>query len=320
MPSPSRFSGASTAQATAPPSRDIPGQKSTSPIFAIEHIRRMRGGAQAQLMRCSDGRYYVVKFLNNPQSPRVLANELLGGRLARLLGLPVATGSIVNVHDVLIQLTQDLTIELPRERIPCQSGWCFGSRYQGIVRCHSNENDLPTWELRRVTNLRDFCGMLVFDLWTCNTDSRQVIFIRKDRKALDSPYHAVMIDQGFCFNAGGWNFPDSPLRGLYRRPVVYENVRFMNAFEPWLTRLEQMDLDVISTAAEGLPSSWYGSDKDSLKFLLERLYRRRTRIQDLILSARNSDRNPFPNWSRWTYSAENHCLPKEIRNESEKGE
>jgi hypothetical protein len=26
-------------------------------------------------------------------------------------------------------------------------------------------------------------------------------------------YHTVMIDQGFCFNAGEWNFPDAPLCG-----------------------------------------------------------------------------------------------------------
>jgi hypothetical protein len=26
-----------------------------------------------------------------------------------------------------------------------------------------------------------------------------------------------MIDQGFCFNAGNWDFPDAPLRGLYAR-------------------------------------------------------------------------------------------------------
>jgi hypothetical protein len=31
---------------------------------AVQHIRRMRGGAQAHLMRCSDGHFYVVKFRN----------------------------------------------------------------------------------------------------------------------------------------------------------------------------------------------------------------------------------------------------------------
>jgi hypothetical protein len=45
----------------------------------------MRGGAQAHLMRADDGRFYVVKFQNNPQHLRVPANELLatgqGGKL-----------------------------------------------------------------------------------------------------------------------------------------------------------------------------------------------------------------------------------------------
>jgi hypothetical protein len=44
-------------------------------LRAMEQIRRMRGGAQSHLMRCSDGRehdlYYVVKFQNNPQHCRV---------------------------------------------------------------------------------------------------------------------------------------------------------------------------------------------------------------------------------------------------------
>jgi len=34
------------------------------PIQAIQHIRRMRGGAQSHLMRCADSNYYVVKFQN----------------------------------------------------------------------------------------------------------------------------------------------------------------------------------------------------------------------------------------------------------------
>jgi len=37
----------------------------------------MRGGAQSHLMRCDDGDYYIVKFQNNPQGVRILANELL---------------------------------------------------------------------------------------------------------------------------------------------------------------------------------------------------------------------------------------------------
>ena len=55
-------------------------------LYAVQHIRRMRGGSQAHLMRASDGHYFVVKFQNNPQHIRVLANEIFATRLAQWLG------------------------------------------------------------------------------------------------------------------------------------------------------------------------------------------------------------------------------------------
>src|SRR5258707_5597982 len=60
---------------------------SIATIVAIQHLRRMRGGAQSHLMRCSDGNFYIVKFQNNPQHVRVLANEMLASLLARSVGL-----------------------------------------------------------------------------------------------------------------------------------------------------------------------------------------------------------------------------------------
>src|SRR5258708_14165641 len=66
-------------------------------LRALEYCRRMRGGTQAHLMRCSDEKYYVVKFPNNPQGIRILANELLGGRLAARLVLPLAVAPVVTV-------------------------------------------------------------------------------------------------------------------------------------------------------------------------------------------------------------------------------
>src|SRR5260221_6748103 len=100
-------------------------------LRALEQIRRMRGGAQSQLMRCSDGHYYVVKFQNNPQHRRILVNELLGTRLAARLGLPTTAVEIVHVSEELIRLTPDLCMEMPRSRVPCQARPQFGSRYSG---------------------------------------------------------------------------------------------------------------------------------------------------------------------------------------------
>src|ERR1700731_457860 len=105
------------------------------PIRAMEQIRRMRGGSQPHLMRCSDGRnhdlYYVVKFQNNLQHRRILVNELLGTRLAALLGLPTAPTAIVYVGEDLIRFTPALAMELPRSRFPCCAGLQFGSGYHG---------------------------------------------------------------------------------------------------------------------------------------------------------------------------------------------
>ena len=70
------------------------------PTDAVQHVKRMRGGAQSHLMRCDDGHYYVVKFRNNPQHERVLANEFLATRLAESVGLPVPAAEVVEVQAV----------------------------------------------------------------------------------------------------------------------------------------------------------------------------------------------------------------------------
>ena len=278
-------------------------------LRALEQIRRMRGGAQSHLMRCSDGNYYVVKFQNNPQHRRILVNELLGTRLAARLGLPTTPAAIVEVSEELIRLTPDLAMELPRQRIPCQAGLQFGSRYPGDPRRLALHDFLPDEQLRQVANLHDFAGMLVFDKWTCNTNGRQTLFfqapLRGAPPAADSGtgettgmfYSTLMIDQGFCFNAGEWNFPDAPLRGLYARNRVYEGVTGMESFAPWLERLEkQMTERGLDEIIRQIPPAWYEDDYDALLRLSEHLLRRRSRVPELILAAKKSNRQPFPNW------------------------
>jgi len=277
-------------------------------LRALEQIRRMRGGAQSHLMRCSDKNYYVVKFQNNPQHRRILVNELLGTKLARRLGLPTALPAVVEVSEELIRWTEELAMELPRSRLPCQPGLQFGSRYPGDPRYVAAFDFLPDEQLRRVSNLHDFAGMLVFDKWTCNTNGRQTLFFRnreaEKRELRDTPasgaaepYETVMIDQGFCFNAGEWNFPDAPLRGLYARNRVYEGVIGMQSFGIWLDRLEQqINERALQEIAGEIPPEWYDDDYDAVMRLCEQLLQRRSRVPDLILEAKRSNRQPFPNW------------------------
>ena len=269
----------------------------------------MRGGAQSHLMRCSDENYYVVKFQNNPQHRRILVNELLGTRLARRMGLPTAPVSVVHVSEELIRLTPELCVETPRSRIPCTAGLQFASRYPEDPRRVAMHDFLPDEQLRAVDNVHEFAGMLVFDKWTCNTNGRQTVFFAPLKPRGNLPvagsagpqpaggvYHAVMIDQGFCFNAGEWNFPDAPLRGLYARNRVYEGVIGMESFAPWLERVEKMSERVLAELAEEIPPEWYEDNYDLLLRLLEQIYRRRVRVPELLLAAKDSNRQPFPHW------------------------
>src|SRR5467141_3267779 len=279
-------------------------------LLATEQIRRMRGGAQSHLMRCSDGHYYVVKFQNNPQHRRILVNELLGTRLAALLGLPTTAVALIHVSEELIRLTPELCMEMPRARVPCQAGLQFGSRYPGDPRRLTLYDFLPDEQLRAVENLYQFAGMLVFDKWTCNTNGRQTLFFREElrhrhaqgngHEAGEDPdgyYETLMIDQGFCFNAGEWNFPDAPLRGLYARNRVYTGVTGMESFGPWLERIEKrMTEGVLDEISREIPPAWYEDDFDALLRLIEQILRRRARVPELLLSAKNSNRQPFPNW------------------------
>jgi len=191
----------------------------SSCISAVQHLRPLRGGAQSHLLRASDGFCYVNKFQNNPQHIRVLANEMLATKLGLALGLPMPQVVVIEVPDWLIEHTEDLRIQLAGERIPCRSGKQLASLYVGSPGMTLDY--LPQELLARVSNVADFARVLVLDKWACNADGRQAVYLRKSPRS--RRYSATFIDQGYCFNASEWTFPDYPLRGG-TRPIVCTTV------------------------------------------------------------------------------------------------
>jgi hypothetical protein len=262
-------------------------------VVALQHIRRMRGGAQSQLMLCSDGCNYVVKFQNNPQHPRVLVNDWLGTQLAALIGLRVPKVAIVQVDNQFIERSPALYLERGCRRILFAPGRCFGSRYVVSPLEGQVYDYLPEPMMIRVRNLPDFAGVLVFDKWTCNADGRQAVFCVRSR---ERKFTATFIDQGYCFNAGQWNFADAPLRGVFGRNDVYRSVTGWDSFEPWLSRIENLPESVVWSAAKDTPQEWYGDASEELEGLISQLLIRRARLRKLISDFKNSSRDPFPNW------------------------
>ena len=266
----------------------------TAHISAVQHLRILRGGSQSHLLRASDGASYVTKFQNNPQHIRILANEMMATRLGLALALPMSHVEVIEVSDWLIEHTPDLRIQLAGSEIPCQSGKQLGCRYAGAGGSGFTLDYLPRELLKKVHNIGDFAGVLVLDKWTCNADGRQAIF------CLTTPssgrYTATFIDQGYCFNAGEWTFPDSLLRGVYANSCVYEGVAGWESFEPALSRAEEMGVEDIWHCAADIPEEWYEGDREGLERLVEALDRRRRCIRKLIEEFRRAGREPFPNW------------------------
>ena len=194
-------------------------------VRAVQHIRRMRGGAQGQLMLGEDGHAYVVKFQNNPQHMRVLANEFLASRLAAAVGLSAPEVVLIDVDAWLVENTPELEVDLGKRRERCQPGLQFGSRFVGGLMPGQVVDYLPEEQLGEVRNLGEFAGILALDKWTGNANGRQAVFVRTQR---EHRYRAVFIDFGYCFHAGEWRFEDAPLRGVYYRNTCIGRLRVGN--------------------------------------------------------------------------------------------
>lgn len=241
----------------------------------------------------ADGHLYVVKFRNNPQHIRVLANELLASRLAAAVGLSAPHAELIEVSPWLIDNTPELEMDFGKRRERCTPGLQFGSRFVGGLMPGQVADYLPEEQLQDVRNLDEFAGILALDKWTGNANGRQAVFVRKQR---ERRYRAMFIDFGYCFHAGDWTFADIPLRGVYYRNDVYRSVTGWDSFEPWLSHLETLPADAVWNAANEVPPDWYGGDLSEMEALAEKLLARRCRIRECIAAFRDSDRRPFPNW------------------------
>lgn len=262
----------------------------------------MRGGAQAHLLEASDGHFYVVKFHNNPQHRRILVNEWIASTFLRYLDIATPEAAMVELTSEFLAATPAVHIQLGRERRAVTPGWHFGSRFPGDPRRTVVYDYLPDTLLEQVGNLRDFLGVLAFDKWMGNADSRQAIFFRArlqdplDGKPPRLGFVAQMVDNGYVFEGPHWRWGESPIQGLYFRPLVYRTVRGLAEFEPWLDRIRNFPEEVVDQAVKRIPPAWLEGDEDELERLLERLLKRRERVPDLIEQCHSGRSNPFPLW------------------------
>ena len=263
------------------------------PVNARRLIRKMRGGAQSHLLECDDDRFWVVKFRNNPQHRRVLVNEWVASVFLRYLGIAAPDTAFVNLGADFLAANPDVSLKLGSHRVEVEPGWHFGSAFPGDPGIVAVYDFLPDVLLEQVRNAQDFLGVLAFDKWMGNADARQAIFFRAADR---SGYVAQMMDHGYVFDGPHWDFPDSPLQGLYFRPQVYQRVVSFDDFQPWLDRVMYFPEGVVDDAIKQIPPEWLDGDEDHFDSLLHKLLTRRKRVPDLIRESSTGRINPFPAW------------------------
>jgi hypothetical protein len=274
------------------------------PVDARRFLRKMRGGSQAHLFEASDGHFYVVKFLNNPQHRRILVNEWISAVFLDYLGLSIPPVAMIRISEEFLAQTPEAHIQLGQERRTPVPGWHFGSRFPGNPERLAVYDFLPDALLDKVENLAEFHGALAFDKWISNADARQAVFFRsRVRTRVADAHHpprlgvvAQMMDNGYVFDGPHWRLTDSPIQGLYFRPLVYRSVRGMADFEPWLERIRHFPEEVVDQAVKQIPPAWLEEDGDEFARLLDQLLARRKRVPDLIQACRTGRVDPFPSW------------------------
>ena len=273
------------------------------PIRAQRLIRKMRGGAQAHLMEADDGKFYVVKFRNNPQHRRVLINEWIASVFLRQLQIATPEAALIELTPEFLQSEPDIYMQLGSRRVSAEAGWHYGSQFPGDPTRVPVFDFLPDSLLTQCVNLKDYLGALVFDKWVSNADGRQSIFYKarirdgRGEDVLERGFVTQMMDNGFIFDGPNWQYGDSPIQGHYFRAHVYAAATRLDDFQPWLDRVRFFPEEVLDDARKRVPLQWLeGDDGDLLDRLLERLLLRRQRVPDLIDAARRAKSNLFPNW------------------------
>jgi hypothetical protein len=146
------------------------------PVFEAVEWREPApgGGSQAQIFRLYDGRFVVVKFPENQQGERVLANEFLSCQLAELFNLPVNRSVLVSIDERLLRL--------PREQGRVPAAFSAGIRC-GMIRFENAQSAQAPEILKECKNSAELHSVGVFEQLVCRQDGRQLLMHHCDGDA-----------------------------------------------------------------------------------------------------------------------------------------
>jgi len=226
-------------------------------VHAVQFIRKMGGGSQPALIRCSDDRLYVVKFFNNPQGSNVLANEVLGNELLNIFGFPIPRWKIVSVSNSFVKENPEAAFETSSGTSSVEVGLHFGVEFLGAEKTGQIYEWLPGGFANRLSNRGDFVGIYIFDIWANHCDNRQSLFLTKDENI---SFQAVFVDNGHLFGGPEWKQQRRYCESAHLDKRFNLNEWNEGIVEGWISRFESIDFSLVFQITQNVPRFWYGGD------------------------------------------------------------
>ena len=232
-------------------------------VTLIRDMGAIGAGVTApRLMLGADGHRYVVKLTSNKVGPKVLANEWLGWRLAKRLGLCVPRCEMVELPRALIARCA------PLRRSGAEAGMHFGSRYidgcEYVGRC----------AMRCAVNKNEVVGVMLFDHLLYNDDrtlNRKNFLARWAGRTC----RIYAIDHSHLFGSGRWT-EESLLR---RREAADINDR--RAFgwllrhyltrarlAPHIARIQSVTDEEVCEILDEIPPAWLSEEDKAVAYAL----------------------------------------------------
>jgi hypothetical protein len=242
----------------------------------------MRGGSQARLIEGKDGRFYVAKFVNNPQGNRTLVNEWITQSIMTALSISTPPLCLLRLPESLRD--QTLCFEIGNQKVPVDGEWHLGSLCPVNPETKVIFDFLPRKFLKNVSNLNDFAKTFVVDRWLYQLDQRQAIFVRERSSEVGQiQFRAHFIDHGMSFGGASWELHEATGHGLYMDREVYSLINMSAVCDEAVSQIEKLTETEVFSSLATLPDSWVSSDeKNELNRLLGKLYENRGRLPRMI--------------------------------------
>lgn len=220
-------------------------------VYPIEVLCEAQRSSTSSLIRASDGCEYIVKQRSSGQSVDRDIDEWIGAAALHSSGLPVPEWAAMRMGRTFSFPSSEIAAN--QSAVEKQPEDLYFATRRFSASTGRQYEILPGPWFSRVTNLSDFTGVLVADLWLGKNTPRHALFVDESETNI---FKAVFINNGGLFERREMSGARSSQQCSYIDHRVYELRQVQQLVDCWVERIVRNSAEVISKSIESLPSLW----------------------------------------------------------------